>query len=74
MNTWAEQVLTVKPRNEWNERNANMKQVLMDTAKMFTKMTAAERLDRVNFCLEQVHLEGVNKKFPAEIWHTEISL
>ena len=35
--------------------------------KMLTDMTAAERLDRVNFCLEQVHLEGNNAKFPAEI-------
>jgi len=35
--------------------------------RMFTDMTPAERLDRVNFCLEQVHLEGVNSKYPAEI-------
>lgn len=35
--------------------------------KMFTDMTPAERLDRVNFCLEQVHLEGINDKYPAEI-------
>jgi phospholipid/cholesterol/gamma-HCH transport system ATP-binding protein len=35
--------------------------------KMFTKKTAAERLDRVNFCLEQVHMEGINDKYPAEI-------
>lgn len=30
-------------------------------------MTPAERLDRVNFCLERVHLNNVNKKYPAEI-------
>ncbi|MFT4521537.1 MAG: phospholipid/cholesterol/gamma-HCH transport system ATP-binding protein [Bacteroidia bacterium] len=35
--------------------------------KMFTTMTKEERLDRVNFCLEQVHLEGVNNKYSAEI-------
>jgi phospholipid/cholesterol/gamma-HCH transport system ATP-binding protein len=35
--------------------------------KMFTKMTPAERLDRVNFCLEQVNLTGINNKYPAEI-------
>jgi len=35
--------------------------------KMFTDMTPAERHDRVNFCLEQVHLEGINLKYPAEI-------
>ena len=33
---------------------------------MFTKMTKQEKLDRVNFCLERVNLEGRNKLFPAE--------
>ncbi|MDC1395916.1 ATP-binding cassette domain-containing protein, partial [Bacteroidia bacterium] len=37
------------------------------TLKMFTTMTAAERKDRVNFCLEQVDMPGINTKFPAEI-------
>lgn len=37
------------------------------TLKMFTKMTPAERRDRVNFCLEQVDMKGINDKFPAEI-------
>jgi phospholipid/cholesterol/gamma-HCH transport system ATP-binding protein len=35
--------------------------------KMFTKMSVAERRDRVNFCLEQVNLSGINNLFPAEI-------
>ena len=35
--------------------------------KMFTEMTEAEIRDRVNFCLEQVNMEGVNSKYPAEI-------
>ncbi len=35
--------------------------------KMFTDMTPAERRDRVDFCLERLHLEGINAKFPAEI-------
>lgn len=35
--------------------------------KMFSKMTPAERVDRVNFCLERVHLVDVNGKYPAEI-------
>lgn len=35
--------------------------------KMFTTMTPAERRDRVNFCLEQVHMEGINHQYPAEI-------
>jgi phospholipid/cholesterol/gamma-HCH transport system ATP-binding protein len=33
---------------------------------MFTKMTRKEKLDRVNFCLDRVNLEGTNKLFPAE--------
>ncbi len=35
--------------------------------KMFSKMTAAERRARVNFCLQRVNLENINKKFPSEI-------
>ncbi len=35
--------------------------------KMFTRMSAEERLERVNFCLKCVQLEGVNDKYPAEI-------
>lgn len=35
--------------------------------KMFTNLSVAERLERVNFCLKRVNLEGINKKFPAEI-------
>lgn len=34
---------------------------------MFTNMTKKEKLDRVNYCLERVNLEGVNKKFSSEI-------
>lgn len=37
------------------------------TLKMFTSMSAAERRDRVNFCLEQVEMNGINDKYPAEI-------
>lgn len=33
---------------------------------MFTNMTKKEKLDRVNFCLERVNLEGRNDLFPAE--------
>lgn len=35
--------------------------------KMFTDMSKEERLERVNFCLKRVNLEGTNRKFPAEI-------
>ena len=34
--------------------------------KMFTNMTPAERRDRVDFCLEQVDMPGINQKFPSE--------
>jgi phospholipid/cholesterol/gamma-HCH transport system ATP-binding protein len=34
---------------------------------MFTGMTYAERLERVNFCLKCVKLENVNKLYPAEL-------
>lgn len=34
---------------------------------MFTNMTRAEKLKRVNEVLARVNLEGVNKKYPAEI-------
>ncbi len=33
---------------------------------MFTNRTRKEKLDRVNYCLERVNLEGVNDKFPSE--------
>ncbi|RLD20962.1 MAG: ABC transporter ATP-binding protein [Bacteroidetes bacterium] len=34
---------------------------------MFTNQTRKEKLDRVNYCLERVDLEGVNNKYPSEI-------
>ena len=34
---------------------------------MFTNKTRKEKLDRVNYCLERVNLEGVNSKYPSEI-------
>lgn len=34
---------------------------------MFTNQTLKEKTDRVNYCLERVSLNGVNKKFPGEI-------
>ncbi len=33
---------------------------------MFTKKTKKEKLDRVNYCLERVNLEGANDKYPSE--------
>jgi len=34
---------------------------------MFTTKTKKEKLDRVNYCLERVTLEGANSKYPSEI-------
>ncbi len=44
-----------------------VEQNVMFPLNMFTPMTMAEKLDRVNFCLKCVHLENVNKLFPSEI-------
>jgi len=33
---------------------------------MFTDWTAKEKVDRVNWCLERVNLEGINDKYPSE--------
>jgi phospholipid/cholesterol/gamma-HCH transport system ATP-binding protein len=34
---------------------------------MFTRMSQAEKIDRVNFCLEKVNIKDANKKYPAEL-------
>lgn len=34
---------------------------------MFTDLSKEEKLDRVNFCLQRVQLEGKNKLYPAEL-------
>ncbi|HOX77214.1 MAG TPA: ABC transporter ATP-binding protein [Bacteroidales bacterium] len=44
-----------------------VEQNVMFPLNMFTKMSLAEKLDRVNFCLERVHLEGRNKLMPSEL-------
>lgn len=43
-----------------------VEQNVMFPLSMFTKMTKKEMLDRANFCLERVNLEGKNKLYPAE--------
>ncbi|HEY4652419.1 MAG TPA: ATP-binding cassette domain-containing protein [Pontibacter sp.] len=35
--------------------------------KMLTDMSKSDRMDRVNFCLKRVGLEGSNKKMPSEL-------
>lgn len=34
---------------------------------LFTNMSNAEKIERVNFCLQRVKLENVNKLYPAEL-------
>ena len=34
---------------------------------MFSTLSKSEKLDRANFCLKRVDLEGVNNKYPAEV-------
>jgi phospholipid/cholesterol/gamma-HCH transport system ATP-binding protein len=34
---------------------------------MFSEMSEAEKIDRVNFCLKRVNLENKNKNYPSEI-------
>ena len=45
----------------------NVEENVMFPLNVLTRMGAAEKLDRVNFCLERVGLENVNKKMPSEI-------
>ena len=40
---------------------------IMFPLNMFTVQSRSEKLDRANFCLERVNLEGKNKLFPAEL-------
>jgi phospholipid/cholesterol/gamma-HCH transport system ATP-binding protein len=45
----------------------NVEENVMFPLNMLTKMSPEEKLERVNFCLERVGLENVNKKMPSEI-------
>jgi phospholipid/cholesterol/gamma-HCH transport system ATP-binding protein len=44
-----------------------VEQNVMFPLDMFTKQTKKEKLDRVNFVLERVNLENVNKLMPSEL-------
>jgi phospholipid/cholesterol/gamma-HCH transport system ATP-binding protein len=44
-----------------------LEQNVMFPLDMFTNMTKAEKMERVNFCLNRVKLEGKNKLYPAEL-------
>jgi len=45
----------------------NVEQNVMFPLDILTRMPQEEKMDRVNFCLSRVGLEGVNKKMPSEI-------
>lgn len=45
----------------------NLEQNVRFPLDMFTELTEAEKMDRVNFCLEKVRLVGKNKLFPSEL-------
>ncbi len=45
----------------------NVEENVMFPLDILTKMPQLEKIDRVNFCLKRVGLEGVNKKMPSEI-------
>ncbi|HTE01405.1 MAG TPA: ATP-binding cassette domain-containing protein [Mucilaginibacter sp.] len=44
-----------------------VEQNIMFPLNLFTDMPKSEKLDRANFCLKRVNLEGKNKLFPAEL-------
>lgn len=45
----------------------NVEQNVMFPLNMFTRQSPAEKLDRVNFCLERVNLAGRNMLMPSEL-------
>jgi phospholipid/cholesterol/gamma-HCH transport system ATP-binding protein len=45
----------------------NVEENVMFPLDILTRMPMNEKLERVNFCLQRVGLEGVNKKMPSEI-------
>lgn len=45
----------------------NVEQNVMFPLNMFSEDTTAERLKRVNFCLDRVNLPGANKLMPSEL-------
>ncbi|MEO9872982.1 ABC transporter ATP-binding protein [Ekhidna sp.] len=47
--------------------SSNVEENVMFPLNVLTKQSMEEKLERVNFCLERVGLENVNKKMPSEI-------
>ncbi|MBS1525823.1 MAG: ATP-binding cassette domain-containing protein, partial [Bacteroidetes bacterium] len=44
-----------------------VEQNIMFPLNLFTDMPKSEKLDRANFCLKRVNLEGKNKLYPSEL-------
>lgn len=44
-----------------------VEQNILFPLEMFTEMSRTEKLERVNYCLDRVNLEGTNKLYPAEL-------
>lgn len=47
--------------------SSNVEENVMFPLNVLTKQSYEEKIERVNFCLERVGLENVNKKMPSEI-------
>ncbi len=45
----------------------SVEQNILFPLNMFSTLTAREKLDRVNFCLERVNLKGTNRLHPSEL-------
>lgn len=45
----------------------NIEENILFPLRMFSKLSFKDQLKRVNFCLDRVNLNGVNKKIPSEI-------
>ncbi len=47
--------------------SATIEENIMYPLDLFTDKTYQEKINRANFCLERVNLEGVNNKYPSEL-------
>lgn len=47
--------------------SSNVEENVMFPLNLFTEMTKAEKIERVNFCLKRVNIEKANKLYPAEL-------
>lgn len=47
--------------------SATIEENIMIPLDMFTDLSYKDKIDRVNFCIDRVNLNGSNKKFPSEL-------